>query len=277
MKKEIALVYMVAGMSSRFGGKIKQFAKVGPKGESLIEYSLNQALLSGFTKIIFIVSNKTEALFKENFSDNYRGIPIHYARQTFNPEIRDKPWGTTDALCSARDLIDCPFVLCNGDDIYGEGAFKVLVDHLTNNKTSATIGYKLIDVLPENGKANRGIFQIDKDNYVLDIKETFGIEKNKLEQFKLKPEDLCSMNFFALQPEVINNLSEIVDSFKEEHKEDNNLECLLPTDISKLIKQEKLKIKLYPVKESWFGVTNPEDEQIVMNNLKLLKNKLISQ
>mgnify|MGYP001614605345 FL=1 len=129
---DIALVYMVAGLSSRFGGKIKQFAKVGPKGETIIEYSLNQALPEGFTKIIFIVGNKTEKPFRDMFGESYKGIPIFYSQQKFNEEEREKPWGTADALCSAKDVINCPFVVCNGDDIYGAETFRILVNHLKN-------------------------------------------------------------------------------------------------------------------------------------------------
>ena len=131
--KDIALVYMVAGMSSRFGGKIKQFAKVGPEGETLIEYSLNQAIPAGFTKIVFIVGNKTEKPFKEMFGDSYKGIPIKYASQNFDSASRDKPWGTTDALCSAKELLDCPFIICNGDDLYGK-YIKMEVNYNENSR-----------------------------------------------------------------------------------------------------------------------------------------------
>lgn len=128
MPKEIALVYMVAGISSRFMGKIKHFAIVGSRGETLIEYSLKQALPSGFSKIIFIVGNKTEKPFREKFGNSYNGIPVYYALQFYDESLRDKPWGTTDALCSIKSLIDCPFVICNGDDLYG----KILLEFLQN-------------------------------------------------------------------------------------------------------------------------------------------------
>ena len=99
MEKEMALVYIVAGISSRFRGKIKQFAKVGRNGETLIECSLKQAIPAGFSKIIFVVGNKTEKVFKEKFGENYEGIPVYYAFQFYDESLRDKPWGTTDALC----------------------------------------------------------------------------------------------------------------------------------------------------------------------------------
>ena len=157
MKKEIAIVYMVAGISSRFGGRIKQFAKVGPSEETLIEYSLNQALKAGFAKIIFVVGNMTEKPFKERFGDNYRGIPVYYALQKFDPKKRSRPWGTSDALCSIKEIIDCPFVVCNGDDIYGKNTFKTLFNHLKESNEEATVGFRLNEAIPEKGAVKRAI------------------------------------------------------------------------------------------------------------------------
>lgn len=267
MKKDIALVYMVAGLSSRFGGKIKQFAKVGKNNETLIECSLNQAIPAGFTKIVFIVGDKTEEGFKKLFGNNFQGIPVFYALQKYNSDLRDKPWGTADALCSAKNLLDCMFIVCNGDDIYGKNAFKQLVEHLKNNKEEAAIGYKLIDALPENGGANRGIFQI-KNNLVRRIKETFNIVKGDLTATGTKDDDLCSMNIFALHPEVVDMLCSRLESFKLENRGDRKIECYLPTELSDLIEQGKIKMKIYPATEKWIGITNPEDEQTAREMLK---------
>jgi len=129
-KKDIALVYMVAGMSSRFNGKIKQFAKVGRNGETLIEVSLQQALRAGFSKIVFIVGEKTEKPFKEMFGEEYKGVPIFYVFQGFDSNIRDKPWGTVEAVVKIKEVVNCDFVVCNGDDLYGEFAFRKCVEHL---------------------------------------------------------------------------------------------------------------------------------------------------
>jgi dTDP-glucose pyrophosphorylase len=268
---DIALVYMVAGLSSRFGGKIKQFAKVGPGGETMIEYSLNQAIPAGFTKIIFIVGNKTEKPFKEIFGDNYKGIPIFYSLQRFNEEEREKPWGTTDALCSAKDTINCPFVVCNGDDIYGEEAFRILVNHLKDKTTGATVGYKLKNVLPEKGNVNRGIFEFNPDNTVKSLTEIFEITRENLEEKGLFQENLCSMNIFAFQPETVKKLDLILKKFKEENKRDKKLECLLPNEIGNLIKQNELTIHLYSTNNRWFGITNPQDEEKVREELKKFK------
>lgn len=274
MAKELALVYMVAGMSSRFGGKIKQFAKIGLNNETLIEYSINQALPAGFTKIVFIVGNKTEKPFLEMFGNTFKGIPVYYALQNYDSSKRDCPWGTTDALCSAKNLINCPFIVCNGDDIYGKNSFKQLAEHLEkNNSTSATIGYFLKDLLPEKGKVNRGIFEI-QDNYVKNICETFNIEKTTLGSFGLKPTNLCNANIFAFYPSIFKLLEPLLISFKNKYSQDKRAECFLPEEISKLIKAKKLKMKFYLSTELWVGVTNPEDEEVVRKKLKTLESGL---
>jgi len=270
--ENLSIVYMVAGISSRFQGKIKQFAKVGPSGETLIEYSLNQAIKAGFNKIVFIVGNLTEAPFKEKFGNSYRRIPIHYALQRFNLEERDRPWGTTDALCSAINIIQEPFVVCNGDDIYGENSFKTMNEHLKKSNDEAAIGFRLSKVIPEIGKTNRGIFKVDKNNFVTDLEEVFNIEKNNLSATNTKPDDLCSMNIFALHPKTLHLLNEKLISFKQKNKGDRKAECLLPKEVSDLIKEKEIKMKLYPAKDKWFGVTNPDDEIIVKKQLEELEN-----
>ncbi len=257
--KDIALVYMVAGISSRFEGKIKQFAKVGPNDETLIECSMNQALPAGFSKIIFIVGNKTEEPFRKKFGNNYHGVPIFYALQKFDEKKRDKPWGTVDALCATKDLIDSPLIVCNGDDLYGKETFQILTNHLQNKSTNATVGYKLGNVLSE-GLVNRAIFESNPDNTIDSLREVFDITRENLEEKALSEEDLCSMNIFALQPEVINKLNSVLQDFKEKNSGDRKIECLLPQELGNLVKNNKLTIYLYPTESNWMGITNPEDE-----------------
>jgi NDP-sugar pyrophosphorylase family protein len=264
---DLALVYMVAGMSSRFLGKIKQFAVIGDNDETLIERSLKQALQAGFTKIVFIVGKMTEVPFKEKFGNNYQGIPIYYASQLYNENERERPWGTTDALCSAKFFLNCPFVVCNGDDLYGENSFRILTEHLKKNNTCATLGFKLGTVIPEIGKANRGIFQIE-GNCVTGLEENLGIEKTTLAENNLTEDSLCSMNIFALHPEVLTELADILKEFKEKNKDDKRIEALLPNDISLLIQQGKIIVNIYPATDIWLGVTNPGDEDVVREKLK---------
>ncbi len=263
MKKEIAVVYLVAGMSSRFGGKIKQFARVGPNNETLIEYSVNQAVVAGFNKIIFIVGNKTEQGFKEMFGNNYKGVPVLYAQQKFNSKLRTKPWGTVDALCCAKKIIDCPFVLCNGDDIYGENSFKILFKHLRNNKKIVTVGFRLGDMLPEEGSVNRGIFEVEKNKNVKSIKENFGISKTNLKKRGLKLNDLCNANLFAMYPNVLELLKTRLKLFKKKNKTNHDAECLLPEELSEIIEKGTITMKIYSTPDKWYGVTNPEDEIVI--------------
>jgi NDP-sugar pyrophosphorylase family protein len=265
--KELEIVYMVAGMSSRFNGKVKQLAKIGPQGETLIEYSLKQALSAGFDKIIFIVGEKTEKPFKELFGNQYQGIPVEYVFQKYDSEKRDKPWGTLDALCQIKDIIKSPFIVCNGDDIYGKESFKLLYQHLQQHQTSATLGYKLQNVLPDKGFVNRGIFKI-QNNKVISIDEVFDISKENLNSKNLTSDSLCSMNIFALHPNNLEDLNQILIKFKESNKEDRKIESLLPVELTNLIKENKLIMAIYPTPEKWYGLTNPEDELVLKEELK---------
>lgn len=266
MGKNVALVYLVAGMSSRFGGKVKQFARVGPEDETLIEYSLRQALKNDFSKIIFVVGEKTETGFLEMFGREYNGVPVFYARQEFDHRTRNNPWGTVDALCCARDFIDCPFVVCNGDDIYGETSFKVVFDALKRNEISATVGFKLKDMLSDNCSVNRGIFEIDESGNVSGLDEVFGITKDNLTQKNLNGEELCNVNLFGFSPDVLDMLDSELELFKK-NKENSKSECLLSTELSKLIKGGLVKVKLCSTPDKWMGVTGPQDTEVVRKTI----------
>jgi len=269
--QDIAIVYMVAGLSSRFGGRVKQLVKVTDK-HTLIEYSLEQALKSGFTKIIFIVGEKTEQYFKQIFGYEYKGLPVNYVFQTYDKEKRDRPWGTAATVVELKDKISCPFVICNGDDIYGENTFKILAGHLKENQETATVGYKLHTVLPDQGSVHRGILQHSEDNHLINLAEVFDIEKNNLEKTNSNPEDLCSMNIFAFHPETINHFHEKFILFQEQNKEDRKIEFLLPNIVGELIRENKIKMKVYPTSDKWIGITNPEDEEIVRQALKEIED-----
>ena len=267
----LTLVYIVAGLSSRFSGKIKAFTEVGPHGETLIEYSLNQAIKAGFNKIIFVVGEHTEKLFKEKFGDNYKGIPVEYTLQYYNKEKRDKPWGTCDAVCSAIKLVNEPFVIATGDDIYGEKTFEILANHFKNSNEDATIAKKLIEMLPENGEVNRGVFQIDKNNYVTDGEEILKISRANFLTRGLAENSPTSISIFGLHPKTLKMLNEKLKQFKEQNSDDRKIECFLNTKLIELIKEQKIKMKLYFTPEKWLGITNPDDEYKVREELKKIK------
>jgi len=259
---------MVAGMSSRFGGKLKQFAEVGPKGETLIEVSMQQAKKAGFEKIIFIVGEKTEAPFKEKFGNSFEGIPIKYAKQGFDLSKRNKPWGTAEALTTSKPLINESFVVCNGDDIYGENSLKLVKDFLEKNpRVGCTIGYELGHHLPEEGSVNRGIFDFDENNFVKSIREEIGIEKSNLEEKCLNEKTLVSVNLIGLPKEILGELEKKVLEFKETHSDNRTAECFLPEKLGELIKENRLQIKLLKTSDNILGITNPGDELKVRKEL----------
>ena len=257
-KKDIAIVYMVAGISSRFGGEIKQFAEIGVNGESLIEYSLNQALPAGFNKIYFIVGNGTAAPFMGKFGDSYKGVPVGYAMQTHQPKERDRPWGTADAVASLRKKIDCPFVVCNGDNIYGENTFRELYEHLKkSNQEDATLGYRLGDVLPNEGARNIAIFSV-RESYVQGLKEVSGLERARLPE-GITLDDLCSKNIYAMHPRTVEMLYDKVEEFKREHVGDRKIEAFLPDMISGLVGEGLVKMRIYPAVEGVLHLTRLGD------------------
>jgi NDP-sugar pyrophosphorylase family protein len=263
MRKDVALVPMVAGISSRFGGKIKQLVKVGPNNETLIEYSLGQALKTDFDKIVFVVGDKTEKGFKKIFGNEYMGRPVYYAKQSFDSKIRDRPWGTIDAVCAAEEYLDSPFVLCNGDDITGENSFRMLYDHLQKSENSATVGIKLGGFLSNEAGVNRGIFELDENNYVKTFKEYFNIERDNLYEMGLTENSLCNFNLFGLHMRDLDLFKMKTGAFKERYCDDRTVECLLPDEIGNLVREGKMNMKFFYSFEGWMGVTNPRDEDVI--------------
>jgi len=262
----VSIVYMVAGLSSRFGGRIKQFAEVGPNGETFIEHSLNQALKNPFNKIIFIVGEHTEQPFKEKFGNEYKGIPIEYAYQIFNPEIRDKPWGTGDAFASAADLIEDSCIVCNGDDMYGEEAYEILFNHLENTEEDCTGTLKLSKMLPENGEVTRGIFTVEND-YIKDANEIFNISKINYKEKGLDEDAPVNINLFGIQKPTLLKLKERVNAFKEKNDGDRKIECFIHVELANVMKENISKMKVFLSEEPWLGITNPEDELSVKKAL----------
>lgn len=272
IKEDIGIVYLAAGVSSRFNYNPKSLQEVGINNKTFLECSLDQVLKSGFNKIFIIVGDKTESLFKDKFGDSYKEIPIIYTKQLYDPIQRSKPWGQIDALSTLKGKIDCPFVVCNGDDLYGEKSFKILYNHLLSNsklqdKEAAAVWYPLGDVLPEDGAVNRGIFEEEK-GYAKKIRETSSISRSNLKNNGLSLEDKCSMGIFALDPQMINDLNNLFLKFKEENKGDKEKEYPFGTGLSTLIKKNGLRMKLYPSNSKWAGLTRPADLVSIQKYLK---------
>ncbi|VVB76227.1 Nucleotidyl transferase [uncultured archaeon] len=270
LNQKIAVVYMCAGMSSRFGGKIKQFAEVGKKGETLMEVSMQQAIKAGFNEIIFIVGEKTEEPFKDKFKAGYLNTPVFYAKQTFDPAERDRPWGTVDALVSAKGVITSSFVVCNGDDLYGEKSFKIMHDFLLKSASEdecATMGYELGNVLSKQGGVNRAKYLLDAKKNVIGLEEIFDIKKENMTQKEINEKTAVSMNLFGLKEKTLELLEQRLIDYKKKNAGDRRLECYLPNELGALAKDKKITLKLLHTKDKWLGITNPGDEVAVRKEL----------
>lgn len=261
----VAIIYLVAGMSSRFGGKVKQMAEIGPNNETLIQYSVDQALKNPFSKLIFITNFLTEHLFKNIFGDVYKGVPVYYIMQKYDHLNRTRPWGTTDAICCVYNVIDEPFILVNGDDIYGNDTFEKGFE-LINQSDKNIIGcIKMNKSLPEDDQeVNRGVVFIENNN-VTKMKEMLKISRSK------NPEllnEYANVNFIGLQPNILKYLYDKLNDFKNTNKNDPVIECLLPNTLNELIQENKLELEFFEITYNILGVTHPGDENYVRNLLK---------
>jgi choline kinase len=270
------VVYLVAGVSSRFGGKIKGLVPLGPDGETLIELSIKEALGAGFNEIIFVVSKKTfpefNKAFGNEFAFNGKKFPIKYAFQEFDESSRDKPWGTCDAIVSAAPLIKSPFVVVNGDDIYGGHVFKLAFDALSSNNTCFSIGFELSRHLPKTGSVNRGILTVE-NGFIKDVVEHLNISRENLSEHNLALSSMCSSIFSGLDLNVLALLKERLILFKESHEGDRKSECYFPTELGFLLRNNLLSMKVIPVSSGIISLTNPGDEITATEQVKLLYGK----
>ena len=285
--QDMTLVIMAAGMGSRFGG-LKQIEPFGPSGEFLIDYSIYDAIKAGFNKIIFIIKPENLEVFKETIGKRIEDkITVLYAFQDLEkmkeiydiPKDRVKPLGTTQAILSAKDLINEPFVVINADDFYGREAFLDAVQFFkeTNYQKNGIILYKIINTLTENGKVKRGICKVVNDKLMEAIECSVGMEDGKImaeplsgkEAFELPEDNPVSMNMFALLPDVLPKLQEVFDSFMQENTVNlDKCEALIIEDLFKLVNEKQIELEIKLTSSSWFGVTYKEDKEAVSKKLQ---------
>lgn len=290
------LVILAAGMGSRYGG-LKQIDGVGNHNEPIIEFTIFDAIKTGFKKVVLIIKKENQEAFEEALVKKIRPyIEVEYAFQDLNdlpegitiPEERVKPWGTTHALLSCREILkDDPFVVCNADDFYGRNAFEKIMDFFhngINDNTYCMVGYKVEKTLSDNGTVTRGVCHTDENNNLSSIKEIMNIKWNDShdgvlyeEDGEYKPMEMgtpVSMNFWGFLPSTITKLYDVFVKELPEGIKNNPLkyEALLPSHIGVLIGQGKCNVKVLTSNDSWFGVTYKEDKPTVVAKIQELKD-----
>ena len=274
---------MAAGMGSRYGG-LKQLDKVGPNGETIIDYSLHDAIKAGFTKVIFIIRRDFEDQFKLQITNKYLGkFAVEFAFQDIDdlpngfscPSGREKPWGTGQAILSARNLINEPFVVINGDDYYGQESFKVIADYYNNGGAQfSMVAFRLDKTLSDYGPVTRGVCNVENDK--LDtVVETENLEKkgnyiSTNRDITLDGSEPVSMNMWGFTPSLFNYLHEDFVNFLNDEGGELKSEFLIPTVINNLVQNNQEEVYVLRSNASWFGVTYKEDKPFVINKIQEL-------
>jgi dTDP-glucose pyrophosphorylase len=284
----LALVVMAAGIGSRYGG-LKQIAPVGPGGEIIIDYSVYDALRTGFDHVVFIIRKEMEDQFRDKVGRKIEPIvEVDYVFQSPDqlppgftvPEGRIKNWGTAQAVLVTRDVIQSPFVVINADDFYGRTSFEIMAGRLRELTPGpvpeyAMLGYKLVNTLSDNGHVTRGVCSMGEDGYLLDICERFQVRKidddvrhtEDGETWSFLPLDApTSMNFWGFTPDLFADLELLFPDFLKKNAPTlDKFEFLIPDAIGELVREGRARVKILGTGEKWFGVTYPEDLALVQN------------
>ncbi len=284
------LLILAAGMGSRYGG-IKQIDPFGPNGETIIDYSLYDAIRSGFGKVVFIIREELKEDFIRLFGPKLEGkIEYDFAIQGFQSYVpadlssvkREKPWGTGHAVLCAWDQTETPFAVINADDFYGFEAFKTMADFLSSNTDDAMhamIGYQIKNTLSENGTVSRGVCVTTPEGLLINVTERTKIIKQENGEIAFLDEGdpvilgentPVSMNFWGFMPSVFPEIKDLFETYARENFEAPKAEFYIPKVMSYLIDSEKGNCKVFESASDWFGVTYPEDKEMVINQLNRL-------
>lgn len=285
------LVILAAGMASRYGS-MKQIQGFGPGGETIMDYSIYDAIRSGFGKVVFIIRREFANDFKEIFEPKLKNrIAVEYAYQDMDaftegyqfPADRKKPWGTSHAVLCAKEVVNEPFAVINADDFYGHNAFEEAADFLINDcneKNYAIVGYDLLKTLSDYGTVNRGVCTLDNLGNLVGITERINIGKKDgkilvddgLEPKELSTSTRVSMNFWCFDPSYFSYTQKLFREFLQQHGQELKSEFFIPIVADQFIK-EGGKVEVIPTTSSWFGVTYKEDAPFVEKSLNDLIQK----
>ena len=287
-QKRLTLIVLAAGMGSRYGG-IKQIDGFGPSGETIMDYSLFDAVRAGFTKIVFIVRDEIRETVEEMFLPRLRGkVDVEFVIQsldTFVPKEflnteRTKPWGTSHAMLCAKEVINEPFAVINADDFYGLDAFAATSEFFKNETSGAhaMVGYTLKNVLSDHGSVSRGCGERDANGFLKSVVERTTIvkeggkiiSKEKDGDLVLDPETPTSMNFWGFHPSIMQLTEKMFHEFLKNNSQNPKAEFFIPLVVNDMIKANQGKVKVISGGSTWFGVTYKEDKEIVSQKINQL-------
>ena len=292
------LIIMAAGMGSRYGG-LKQVDRITDTGEIILDFSLYDAMMAGFERVVFVIKEEHRELFRELVDERAgRYMQVEYAYQKLDdipegfeiPEGREKPWGTGHAVLACRHLINGPFAVINADDYYGAGGFSDIYEYLTGNRDGekysyCMVGYKLENTVTENGHVARGVCDIDENGYLKQVTERTKImrkeqgisytEDDGRTWVKLPDDTVVSMNFWGFSHSMMEELEKGMPEFLDTALKNNPIkgEYYLPAAADRLIREGKATVKVLTSHDKWSGVTYKQDREDVKNALESMKDK----
>jgi choline kinase len=288
------LLVLAAGMGSRYGG-LKQLDPMGPDGQTVMDYSVHDALLAGFSRVVFVIRRDFEKDFRAQVGSRYeRRAEISYAFQATDdlpapftpPAEREKPWGTGHAVWCARHLLDGPFAMINADDFYGRQAFADLAADLARPRAGtipeyAMVAYQLGKTLSDHGSVSRGICQVDPAGFLIAVTEHTKIvpvadaaqdQADPEHPIPLALEAPVSMNLWGFTPDFLPLLEEQLISFLQARRAEPKSEFYVPSVVDSLVKSGQARVRVISTTSPWFGVTYPEDKPIVQRAISALED-----
>lgn len=286
------LLILAAGMASRYGG-MKQIESFGPDGETIMDYSIFDAIRAGFGKVVFVIREDFAEQFKSIFEPKLKGkIETAYVYQHLDAHLdgyersadRSKPWGTAHAVLCAQDVVKEPFAVINADDFYGQDAFIKAHDFLTgqcNASHYAIVGYELKQTLSDHGTVNRGVCSMNEKGDLIGVTErlnisaTSGIVKceDGLQPETLSEHTMVSMNFWCFDPSVFNYSQDLFQDFLRERGQEEKSEFFIPIVADQFIRDAGGRIEVIPTSSIWFGVTYKQDAPAVKEGIEKLLAK----
>ena len=285
------LMILAAGMGSRYGG-LKQLDGVGPNDETIIDYSIYDAIKAGFGKIVFIIRQSFEDEFGRIYTEKLKGrIPTLFVNQELNllpggftvPAERVKPWGTAHAILVGRNLIHEPFAVINADDYYGQKSFQILHDYLVGfadrpASEHCLVGYKLSNTLSDHGTVSRGVCMVDDDGFLASITERKGVERHEDHvrhvheggHGRLEGHEIVSMNMWGFHHSIYEVIDRVFTNFLKSRINEPKSECYIPDFVDDIIQSGKGRVRVLESPDSWFGVTYKQDRLAVVEKLEHL-------